>query len=236
MESHSVARLIGAPAGYVGYDDGGKLTEKIRRQPYSIVLFDEIEKAHHDVLNILLQILDEGQLTDAHGRRVNFRNTIVILTSNIGSQQLAQQARMGFSLPEEGVAKEAAETRYDEMKDTVLRELKSYLSPELLGRIDQVIVFAPLKKNDLVQIADLHIRELTQRLSGKNITLDVSKGVLEEIAQRAVSRDEGARAIRQVVQELLEDPIAASVINEEASAGRAFVARKAGGKVTVTTK
>lgn len=236
MESHSVARLIGAPAGYVGYDDGGKLTEKIRRQPYSIVLFDEIEKAHRDVLNILLQILDEGQLTDAHGRRVNFRNTIIILTSNIGSQQLAQQARMGFSLPEEGVAKEAAETRYDEMKDTVLRELKSHLSPELLGRIDQVIVFSPLKKNDLVRIAELQIRELAQRLSGKNITLDVSKGVLEEIAERSVNRDEGARAIRQVVQELLEDPIASSVINEEASAGRAFVARKAGGKVTVTTK
>jgi ATP-dependent Clp protease ATP-binding subunit ClpC len=236
MESHSVARLIGSPAGYVGYDDGGKLTEKIRRQPYSIVLFDEIEKAHRDVLNILLQILDEGQLTDSHGRRVNFRNTIVILTSNIGSQQLAQQARMGFSLPEEGVAREAAESRYDEMKDTVLRELKSHLSPELLGRIDQVIVYSPLTKNELVRIAELNIKELAKRLGDKKITLDVSKGVLEEIAQRAVSRDEGARAIRAVVQELLEDPIAVSVINEEASAGRAFVARKTGGKVTVTTK
>ena len=236
MESHSVSRLIGAPAGYVGYDDGGKLTEKIRRQPYSIVLFDEIEKAHRDVLNILLQILDEGQLTDAHGRRVNFRNTIVILTSNIGSQQLAQQARMGFSLPEEGVAREVAETRYDEMKDMVLRELKGHLSPELLGRIDQVIVYSPLQKKDLMRIAELHIKELTKRLQGKKITLDVSKGVLEEIAQRAVSRDEGARAIRSVVQELLEDPIAVSVINEDVSDGRTFIARKAGGKVTVTTK
>ncbi len=236
MESHSVSRLIGAPAGYVGYDDGGKLTEKIRRQPYSIVLFDEIEKAHRDVLNILLQILDEGQLTDAHGRRVNFRNTIVILTSNIGSQQLAQQARMGFSLPEEGVAREAAETRYDEMKDTVLRELKGHLSPELLGRIDQVIVYSPLQKKDLVRIAELHIKELTERLLDKKITLNVSKGVLEEIAQRAVSRDEGARAIRAVVQELLEDPIAVSVINEENIDGRTFIARKTGGKVTVTTK
>lgn len=235
MEPHSVSRLLGSPPGYVGYDEGGKLTEKIRRQPYSIVLFDEIEKAHRDVLNILLQILDEGQLTDAHGRKVNFRNTIVILTSNIGSQQLAQQARMGFSLPEEGVAREAAETRYDEMKDTVLRELKSHLSPELLGRIDQVIVFAPLDKKALIQIAQLQVLDLAKRLGDKNITLDVSKGVLEEIAQRAVSRDEGARAIRSVVQELLEDPIAASVINED-SGSKAFVARKAGGKVTVTTK
>jgi len=143
---------------------------------------------------------------------------------------------MGFSLPEEGVAREAAETRYDEMKDLVLRELKSHLSPELLGRLDQVIVYAPLQKKDLVRIAELHIQELAKRLVGKKITIDVSKGVLEEIAQRSVSRDEGARAIRSVVQELLEDPIAVSVINEDASAGRSFVARKAGGKVTVTTK
>lgn len=236
MEGHSVSRLLGSPPGYVGYDDGGKLTEKIRRQPYSIVLFDEIEKAHRDVLNILLQILDEGQLTDSHGRKVNFRNTIVILTSNIGSQQLAQQARMGFTLPEEGVAREAAETRYDEMKDTVLRELKGHLSPELLGRIDQIVVFSPLDKKALMHIADIHIRELAKRLTGKNITLDVSKGVLEEIAQRAVTRDEGARAIRSVVQELVEDPIASSVINSDASGGRTFLARKTGGKVTVTTK
>jgi ATP-dependent Clp protease ATP-binding subunit ClpA len=139
-------------------------------------------------------------------------------------------------LPEESVAREAAETRYDEMKDTVLRELKGHLSPELLGRIDQTIVFSPLKLKDLVRIADLHIQELTRRLSGKDITVDVSKGVLEEIAARAAGRDEGARAIRSVVQELLEDPIAASVISEETATKRQFVARKTGGKVTVTTK
>lgn len=235
MEGHSVSRLIGAPAGYVGYEEGGKLTEKIRRQPYSIVLFDEIEKAHRDVLNILLQILDEGQLTDAHGRSVSFRNTIVILTSNIGSEQLAQQARMGFNLPQESVAREAAETRYDEMKDTVLRELRGHLSPELLGRIDKTVVFSPLTQQNLVRVAELHIHELADRLMERDIHLDVSKGVLEEIATRAAARDEGARAIRNVVQELIEDEIANSVINDEIKEGQSILARKTGGKVKVTT-
>lgn len=236
MEGHSVSRLIGAPAGYVGYDEGGKLTEAIRRQPYSIVLFDEIEKAHRDVLNILLQILDEGQLTDAHGRHVNFRNTIVILTSNIGSQQLAQQASMGFALPEESVAREAANDRYEEMKELVMRELKNHLAPELLGRIDKTIVFSPLSQAELLKITDLQIQDLAKRLALKHIKLDVSKGVREEIAAKAFINGAGARPIRGIVQELLEDPIASSVINEEVSAGQAVVARKTGGKVTVTTK
>lgn len=236
MEGHAVSRLIGAPAGYVGYEEGGKLTEAIRRQPYSIVLFDEIEKAHRDVWNILLQILDEGQLTDSHGRAVNFRNTIVILTSNIGSEQLAQQARMGFSLPEESVAREAAEARYEEMKDMVMRELKGRLAPELLGRIDKTVVYSPLTHSDLLKITDLHITELAERLKDKNITLDVSKGVREEIAQRALAESAGARPIRGVIQELLEDPIASSVISEEIGAGQTVVARKTGGKVDVSIK
>lgn len=233
MEGHSVSRLIGAPAGYVGYEDGGKLTEKVRRQPYSIVLFDEIEKAHRDITNILLQILDEGQLTDAHGRAVSFRNTIVIMTSNIGSTQLAQQARMGFALPEESVAREAAEARYDEMKDTVLHELHDHMSPELLGRIDQVVVFAPLSRHDLLRITDLHIKELQQRLAPRHLKLDVSKGVRDEIAERAFAIGKGARPIRAIVQELLEDPIAHSVISEEISEGQELRASKTGGKIKV---
>ncbi|MEX1997906.1 MAG: ATP-dependent Clp protease ATP-binding subunit [Candidatus Andersenbacteria bacterium] len=233
MEGHAVSRLIGAPAGYVGYEEGGKLTEKIRRQPYSIVLFDEIEKAHRDITNILLQILDEGQLTDAHGRTVNFRNTIIIMTSNIGSAQLAQQARMGFALPEESIAREAAEQRYEEMKETVLHELSDHMAPELLGRIDQVVVFAPLSRNDLLRITDLHVRELQERLNIKHIKLDVSKGVREEIADKAFAVGKGARPIRQIVQELLEDPIAHSVISEELAEGQAIRASKTGGKIKV---
>jgi ATP-dependent Clp protease ATP-binding subunit ClpC len=236
MEGHSVSRLIGAPAGYVGYEEGGKLTEMVRRQPYSIVLFDEIEKAHREVMNILLQILDEGQLTDSHGRSVSFRNTIVIMTSNIGSQQLAQQARMGFDLPEEGAARQAASQRYEEMKSTVLKELHNHMAPELIGRIDQVVVYSPLDKNALLKVVDLHIKELEKRLVPKQITLDVSRGVREEIAEKALAEGKGARPIRHIVQEILEDPIASSVISEEVSEGQAILARKTGGRVTVTTK
>jgi ATP-dependent Clp protease ATP-binding subunit ClpC len=234
MEGHSVSRLIGAPAGYVGYEEGGKLTEAIRRQPYSIVLFDEIEKAHRDVLNILLQILDEGQLTDAHGRTVNFRNTIVIMTSNIGSHQLSQQARMGFAVPEESAAHEAALSRYEEMKQTVLKELRDALAPELIGRIDKVVVYSPLSATDLLRIVDLNIAELQERLKPKQIKLDVSKGVREDIAQQAHKEGKGARPIRQLVQEVLEDPIANSVINDDITGGYTLLARKTGGKVKVS--
>lgn len=235
MEPHSVSKLIGAPAGYVGYEEGGKLTEAVRRQPYSIILFDEIEKAHRDVANILLQILDEGQLTDAHGRSVNFRNTIVIMTSNIGSRELAQQARMGFAVTEESGAHTAVTERYEELKQTVMGELKERMAPELLGRIDQVIVFSPLGLAELEKIVDLNIAELQKRLGGKHMSLEVSKGVRADIAQRAFTEGKGARPIRQIIQELLEDPIAQSVIAEEVSAGNIFQARKAGGKITVTT-
>lgn len=235
MEPHSVSRLLGAPAGYVGYDDGGKLTEQVRRQPYSIILFDEIEKAHRDVLNVLLQILDEGQLTDTHGRSVNFRNTIIIMTSNIGSHELSQQARMGFSIPEESSSHDIAQQRYEELKATVLKELRDHMAPELLGRIDQVIVFSPLNLDNLQRITDLNIKDLQQRLQGQHIQLDVSKGVRLEIAQRAFQENKGARPIRRIVQELLEDPIAQSVVTEELSAGNTVQARKLGGKVKVTT-
>lgn len=234
MEAHAVSRLIGAPAGYIGYEEGGKLTETVRRQPYAIVLFDEIEKAHRDVWNILLQILDEGELTDSHGRRVNFRNTIIIMTSNIGSHELAQQARMGFSVPEESEIRDMAQARYEALKDTVLHELKHQLAPELLSRIDQVIVYAPLKQESLERITELHIKELRVILEKKGVRLEVSKGVVEEIAARAFQQNSGARPIRRVVQELLEDPIAHSMVNKELKAGQSVHARKTGQTIKVT--
>jgi len=233
MESHTVSRLIGAPAGYVGFEDGGKLTEAVRRQPYSIVLFDEIEKAHKDVSNILLQILDEGELTDAHGRRVNFRNTIVVMTSNIGSHELSQQARMGFGVPEESGLKESAEAQYEELKDTVLKQLKEEMAPELIGRIDQMVVYAPLGLAHLQHITDLNIKELDERLKGKNITLNVSRGVRDDIAKRAFEENAGARPIRRIVQEFLEDPIATSVVADELGEGYTLQARKTGGQIKV---
>ena len=234
MEAHSVARLIGAPAGYVGYEEGGKLTEQVRRQPYSIVLFDEIEKAHSDVTNILLQILDEGELTDQHGKHVNFRNAIVIMTSNIGSHELSQQARMGFGVAQESGMHDAVEARYTELKDTVLRELREKMAPELIGRIDQVVVYSPLQLKDLRSITDLHVLELLTRLEGKSINLEVSKGVRDEIAQRAFKENAGARPIRRIIQELLEDPIANSVVADELTKGHRVQAKKTGGQIKVT--
>lgn len=233
MEAHAVSRLVGAPAGYVGYDEGGKLTETIRRRPYAIVLFDEIEKAHRDVLNILLQILDEGELTDSHGRRVNFRNTIIIMTSNIGSHELAQQARMGFAMPEASDLQDEALHKYDQLKATVLKELNSYLAPELLARIDQTIVYSPLALKDLERITALHIQTLRGLLSPKELTLEVSKGVVQEIAKRAFEEGRGARPIRKFVQELLEDPIAHSLVGGELKEGQTIQAKKSGSKITV---
>ncbi len=233
MESHSVSRLIGAPAGYVGYEDGGKLTETVRRQPYSVILFDEIEKAHRDVWNILLQILDEGELTDSHGRKVNFRNTIIIMTSNIGSHELSQQARMGFAMPVESEEKDTAQQKYEQLKDSVIKELHAQMSPELLSRIDQVIVFSPLTRQNMEKISKNHVRELQTILTSKGITLEVSKGVIDEIAQRAFAEGKGARPIRRIVQDLLEDPIANSIITKEFGEGHLLNARKSGNAILV---
>lgn len=233
MEGHSVSRLLGSPPGYVGHEEGGKLTEKIRRHPYSIVLFDEIEKAHRDVWNVLLQILDEGQLTDSLGKTVNFRNTIVIMTSNIGSAQLAAQAKMGFSLPQASGAQEVVERRYEELKDTVLKELEHEMPPELLGRVDQVVVFAPLALKDLEKIAELQVADLETRLLKKQIALDVSRGVIQDIARQAAALDKGARPMRGIVQQLIEDPIASAIIEQQLESGGKVQARKTGGQVQV---
>ena len=234
MESHSVSRLIGAPAGYVGYEEGGKLTESVRRQPYAVILFDEIEKAHRDVWNILLQILDEGELTDSHGRKVNFRNTIIIMTSNIGSHELSQQARMGFAMPIESSERDSAEEKYEQLKASVLKELQDRMAPELLSRIDQIIVYSPLTMKDMEAIAKHAVRALQTLLASKAITLVVSKGVTHEIADRAFKEGKGARPIRRIVQELLEDPIAHSIINKEILEGQTVTARKTGNAIVVT--
>ena len=234
MEPHSISRLIGAPAGYVGHEEGGKLSEQVRRQPYSIVLFDEIEKAHRDVTNILLQILDEGELTDSLGHKINFRNTIIIMTSNIGSHQLAQQSRMGFTSPDDSKKeKDTAERKYAELKNAVLKELKSHMAPELLSRIDQTIVYSPLSKKSLESIAALHMKELQKILKDKDVKLNVSKGVTAEVARRALDEDKGARPIRHIVQELLEDPIAHSLISKDLTEGQTVCARKVGKEIKV---
>ncbi len=212
-EHHTVARLIGAPAGYVGYDDGGQLTDKIRRHPYSVVLFDEIEKAHPDVFNMMLQILEDGILSDAKGRKIDFTNTIIIMTSNIGAEQLQKEANFGFS-----AAKAADLDNLDELhesnKSKVSDELKKMMRPELLNRIDKVIVFRALTKKDALKILDLQLDDLRMRLVKKGIGLDVNKSAKDHLLEKGYDAHNGARPMRRLLQETLEDAIAAGLLED----------------------
>ncbi|MGE5297791.1 MAG: ATP-dependent Clp protease ATP-binding subunit [Acidobacteriaceae bacterium] len=218
MERHNVARLIGAPAGYVGYEEGGRLTEEIRKKPYAVILFDEIEKAHPDVFNILLQILEEGQLTDASGKRVNFRNTIIIMTSNIGITDLTRQASaFGFG-SDDGASDERkkAENEYNRVKDNVLRSLKETMRPELLNRIDKVLVFRPLNVEDIKKIVTLELSTLAQHIKKQhNLNLVFDRDAIKLIADRSYDPAQGARLVRRTIQDMVEDQLAEKIINGE---------------------
>jgi ATP-dependent Clp protease ATP-binding subunit ClpC len=207
MERHTVAQMIGAPPGYVGFGEGGKLTEKVRRQPYSIVLFDEIEKAHPDIFNLLLQILDEGYLTDAEGRKVSFRNTIIILTSNIGTQAFNQTAKIGFQASET-----RAEQSFETVREQVLAELKHRLRPELLGRLDHTIVFKPLRAEHFRTIAEHELSTLKQRLASQTVTLRIAPPAIDFLAEVGAHPASGARLIRQKIQTLVETPLAKALL------------------------
>ncbi|MBQ4154632.1 MAG: ATP-dependent Clp protease ATP-binding subunit [Clostridia bacterium] len=202
MEKHSVSRLIGAPPGYVGYDEAGQLTEKVRRKPYSVILFDEIEKAHPDVLNIMLQILDDGRITDAQGRTVNFENTIIIMTSNAGSDR--NENLMGFG-----------KTQEDASKDKALRALEDFLRPEFLARIDEIVVFSPLKTEALEEIAVLNLKELEYSLAEKNIGFIFTKAVARYFAEKCDSNKRGARDLRNMIRKEIEDEIINYIIENE---------------------
>lgn len=217
-ERHTVARLVGAPAGYVGYDDPGQLTDRIRRQPYSVVLFDEIEKAHPDVFNMLLQILEDGVLSDSKGRKIDFTNTIVIMTSNIGAEKLQKEASFGFS-----AIKSADFDNLDELheanRDKVMEELKKTMRPELLNRIDKVIVFRALTKKDALKILDIQLEDLRSRLVKKGIGLQVSPKAKEYLMERGYDAHNGARPMRRLLQETVEDAIAAGLLEENYHTG-----------------
>ena len=206
MEAHSTSKLIGSPPGYVGYEEQGGLTEKIRRKPYSLILFDEIEKAHPDVLNILLQILEDGILTDSHGRTVDFRNTVIIMTSNIGARAITDKKTLGFK--NQNNEKENIEINKD-----VTKELKKELKPELINRIDEIIVFNKLEKKELKKIVDLMIEETLERLEGKNINLTVEEKVKELIVDKGTDYIYGARPLRRAMQSILEDKIAEEILD-----------------------
>jgi ATP-dependent Clp protease ATP-binding subunit ClpB len=209
MEKHSVSRLVGAPPGYVGYDEGGQLTEAVRRRPYSVILFDEIEKAHHDVFNLLLQLLDDGRLTDSQGRTVDFKNTIVIMTSNIGSQRLVE------SISGDG-------TVSAEAKDEVLEEMKGHFRPEFLNRVDDVVVFSPLTEDDIVKIIDLELLDIDRRLAAHSIKVAFTEASKRFIARETYSPAYGARPIKRYLQKNIETEIAAKIVRGDIKDGDSF--------------
>ncbi len=207
MERHNTSRLVGAPAGYVGYEDGGKLTEAIRRQPYAVVLFDEIEKAHPEVFNVLLQILDEGQLIDARGQAVNFRNTIIIMTSNLGMAELTRQAAIGFGAETQN-EEERARKQYEAVKASVNKMLKEQFRPEFLNRLDHIITFQPLGKNELQKIVRLQIQKLIERLAERGYELTITESAIAHVAELGFDPNYGARPLRRAIAEHLELPLA----------------------------
>ena len=217
-EHHNVSRLVGAPAGYVGYDDGGQLTDKIRRQPYSLVLFDEIEKAHPDVFNMLLQMLEDGYLTDAKGRRIDFTNTIVIMTSNVGADKLQKEASLGFQATKKSDLKDL-DAMHETNKNRVQDELKKLLRPELLNRIDKVIVFRALTHKDIYRIIDLQIDELKARLQRKGYSLQLSTGAKQYLLDKGYDAKNGVRPLRRLIQDTIEDHLALDLLDERYEKG-----------------
>lgn len=208
MEKHSVSKLIGAPPGYIGYDDnnGGQLTEKVRRKPYSVVLFDEVEKAHPDVFNVLLQILDDGRLTDSKGRVINFKNTIIIMTSNVGASRIKKMSNFGFSAGDE------ADTGYEKMKEDINEALKEQFKPEFLNRLDEIIIFRKLSKEEAGKICYKIIDALSERLKNKNISLVISDEAMDKILDEGYNDMFGARPLKRVVQKRIEDRLSDEIL------------------------
>ncbi len=214
MERHSVSKMIGSPPGYVGYDEGGQLSEKVRRNPYSVILFDEIEKAHPDVFNILLQVLDDGHITDAQGRKVNFKNTIIIMTSNAGAQAIISPKKLGFGVLED------EKQNYDRMKEGVMEEVKRIFKPEFLNRIDETIVFRSLDKNDMKKIVTLLSKNLVERCSKQmDISLSIKDSVKNYIVESSFDPKYGARPLRRKIQNVIEDALAEEILNGNIKAG-----------------
>ncbi|HZS11153.1 MAG TPA: ATP-dependent chaperone ClpB [Nitrospirales bacterium] len=219
MEKHTVARLIGAPPGYVGYEEGGQLTEAVRRKPYSVILFDEIEKAHHDVFNVLLQVLDDGRLTDSQGRTVDFKNTVLIMTSNIGSHEILDAQQRG--------------TSYDELKNVVLAELRKHFRPEFLNRVDEIVVFHALSAEHLARIVEIQLERLRQRLAERRITLRLTPDAIADLAARGYDPVYGARPLKRLIQQDIETPIARLLVKGELRDGETATIDRKDGHLTV---
>ncbi len=223
MERHAVSRLVGSPPGYVGYEEGGQLTEMIRHRPYSVILFDEIEKAHPEVFNMLLQVLDNGRLTDSKGKIVNFKNTIIIMTSNAGSEYLKEMSKLGFATAEDGEVAEKEES----FREKVFSALRDYFRPEFLNRIDEIVVFNPLRPQEIEKIVDLQIALLEQRLAERRISIVLDKAARQYLAKEGFDPEFGARPLKRLIQKVILDALADKIIRGEL---------KDGGKVRINYK
>ncbi|GAC1372787.1 MAG: ATP-dependent Clp protease ATP-binding subunit [Candidatus Saccharimonadales bacterium] len=233
MERHNVARLVGAPAGYVGYDEGGQLTEQVRRKPYSLILFDELEKAHPDVFNMLLQILEDGYVTDAKGRRVDFRNTVIIMTSNVGASDMNKEVELGFKTETPGEEKHL-EAEHAKVKAKVLEDLHKQFRPEFLNRLDATVVFKTLSQNDIKQILALQLADLQKRLDEQELKLKVTSSARGLLMERGYDMKQGARPMRRAIQDLLEDPLATGLLDGRFGAGNTITATRRGDQIHLT--
>jgi len=209
MEEHTVSKMIGSPPGYIGYEEGGQLTEKIRRRPYAVVLLDEVEKAHPRVFNILLQILEDGRLTDAKGRTASFKNAILIMTSNVGSDIIAREASLGF------VGGDEEKSQKESLREKVMAALKENFRPEFLNRIDEIIIFNYLGKPEIKKIVDLELEKVAERLKNKKIEIKVSEGAKEFLAERGFDPNLGARPLKRVIQKQVLDPLSLKIVSGE---------------------
>ncbi len=231
MEKHSVSRLVGSPPGYVGYGEGGQLSEKVRKHPYSVILFDEVEKAHPDVFNILLQVLDDGHITDAQGRKVDFKNTIIIMTSNAGAQSIIEPKKLGFA------AVEDEKENYQRMKNGVMEEVRRLFKPEFLNRIDEIIVFRALNKDEVGQIAGLLLADFAKRCKEQmDITLKFQPSVKKHIAQAGFDAKYGARPLKRAIQTQVEDALAEDILSGRVLPGREVLVRMAGKQIQFVQK
>ena len=224
MEKHNISRLIGAPPGYIGYEEGGQLTEKIRRRPYAVVLLDEIEKAHPDVFNILLQIMEDGKVTDSFGRHVDFRNVVIIMTSNIGADVIKNQASLGFK-------KGTDEHTYEAMKEQLKKEVEKHFRPEFLNRVDNIIVFKPLSKEDLKKIIEIELKSVKKRLENYNISITLTDEVLDFLIEKGYNQNFGARPLRRAIENYLEDPLSEEILQGRFEGKKHVKARIQDGKL-----
>jgi ATP-dependent Clp protease ATP-binding subunit ClpC len=230
MEKHSVSRLIGPPPGYVGYDQGGQLTEKVRRKPHCVILFDEIEKAHEDVFNLLLQLLDEGQLTDGLGRKVNFKNALIIMTSNIGVKEANSFGKnMGFETDSKILSEE------NKVRDIIEKALKKKFKPEFLNRIDEAIVFNSLSREDIHKIIYVEIEKLKGRIEEMHYTLNVTEAAIDFLAEQGYSEEYGARPLNRAIQHYIEDSVADEILNENIKEGEIINIDYVKGEIVVKT-